>query len=152
MDYAIYDKLLLIYILTIITTMTLFYGLIILLFSILKMARLVVDKKAFKKWILIMGVFFLSISTIMASPAFLDICQDTYCVQTEIKSIKLASERASSRRINISHTLICETKNGEIYECYDYLYNFEYIEESVGNNCIVYGKHSRVLLDWIKVD
>lgn len=150
MNYSVYDKLLWIHIATIIISMALFYGLIILLFSILKWCRLVSNQKAFRQGILMMGAFFLVVSAIMSFPAFLDICKDSYCVQKDITSIHLATERASSRRLNINHTLICETKSGEIYEYYDYLYSFEHIEEILENNCIVYGKHSRIVLDWVK--
>ena len=152
MDFSQYDKLLLVYILTIITSIALFYGLIILLFLILKWCKLVSNKKELKKVRRMIEAFLGVVSIIMVFLALLDICKDTYCVETDIKSIELVSEVASSHRININHTLICKTKNGEIYECYDYLYSFEQIEESLGNNCIVYGKHSRLLLDWIKKD
>jgi len=132
--------------------MALFFGFIVLLFYILKWCKLEVSSRIIKKWIRIVGIFFLSISFIMTLPAFIDICADSYCIKKGITDIKLASETASSRRIRVNHTLICKTQNGGVYECYDYLYNFARIEENLGNNCIVYGKHSRLLLDWIKTD
>ena len=95
-----------------------------------------------------MAIIFL----MMSFPAFLEICTDSYCVQNEVESITRLSKTTSSRRMNKSHTLICQTKNGERYECYDYLYSIEKIERYSENNCIIYGKHSKILLDWIKVD
>ena len=134
----IYDKLLWLHITAILICIVLFFGFITLI--------------VLKKSILMMGIFFASISLIMIFPSFLDICTDSYCVRNNITRIEIASETASSRRININHTLICETKDGGVYECYDYLYSIEDIKENLENNCIVYGKHSKLLLDWIYVD
>ena len=149
---AVYDELLWLYIVAIIISMVLFFGFVTLIFFILKWCKLVSNKKIFKRCIWIMGIFFLSISLIMTFPAFIDICADSYCTQNEIVSVKIASETASSRRINANHTLICQTQNGDAYECYDYLYSIENMEAHSENNCIIYAKHSKLLLDWVKVD
>ena len=151
-NYQMYDKLLWLYITVIVVSMALLFGFITLIFFILKWCKLCVSQKILKQSILMIGIFCLSISLIIIFPAFLDICVNSYCVQDNITTIKRASETASSRRINLNHTLICQKGNGSTYECYDYLYGLEKIEENLDNNCIVYGKHSKLLLDWIKVD
>lgn len=148
----IYDKLLWLHITAILICIVLFFGFITLIFFILKWCKVLSSQKVLKKSILMMGIFFASISLIMIFPSFLDICTDSYCVRNNITRIEIASETASSRRININHTLICETKDGDVYECYDYLYSIEDIKENLENNCIVYGKHSKLLLDWMYVD
>lgn len=151
MNYSVYDSLLWLYIIIIFVAMAIFFGFIVLLFYLLKWSKLAVNSRIIKKWIRIMGIFFLSIFFIMTLPAFIDICANSYCIKEGITDIKLASETASSRRIQINHTLICKTQNGDVYECYDYLYGVNLIEEQPENNCIVYGKHSKLLLDWTKV-
>ena len=144
--YPTYDKLLWLYIASIIISMALFFGFIVLMFFILKKCKLVSSQKILKRWTLAIGIFLAILSFIMSFPAFLDICMDSYCVQNEVESITRLSKTTSSRRMNKSHTLICQTKNG------DYLYSIEKVEQYSENNCIIYGKHSKILLDWIKVD
>ena len=150
--YPTYDKLLWLYIASIIISMALFFGFIVLMFFILKKCKLISSQKILKRWTLAIGIFLAIISLMMSFPAFLDICMDSYCVQNEVESITRLSKTTSSRRMNKSHTLICQIQNGERYECYDYLYSIEKIEQYSENNCIIYGKHSKILLDWIKVD
>ena len=45
-----------------------------------------------------------------------------------------------------------QMENVDIYWSYDYLYSFDVIDVNLDNNCIVQGKHSKFLFDWIKVD
>ena len=150
MDYFVYDSLLWLDIIAVFILMALFFGITVLLFYILKWCKVMNNQKNLKKSILMMGIFFSFMFLVMSTPAFLDICFDSYCVKQDIIKIERASKNASSRRININHTLICETRAGDVYECYDYLYGMENIEANPGNNCIVYGKHSKLLLDWIQ--
>ena len=150
LDYQLYDKLLWLYIIVIIISMLvifLFAFLFVFVGTKLLQACKVISKSPIsKRNILFLGLPFLLITLVMATPVVIDICANSYCKKEAIVSIEKLSEKSSSRRINQNHTLIIADNDGNTYECYDYVFDFENIS-SDSANCIVYAKHSKLLLD-----